>query len=71
MYEYLIDGKKVIFNNAAERSKGLAFADANNLSVEFVADNSADENLEVSTNPNEVTLENLRNGNFATDTAGL
>ena len=69
MYEYLIGGKKVIFNNPAERSKGLASADANNLSVEFVADNSADENLEVSTNPNEVTLENLQNGNFATDAA--
>ena len=69
MYEYLIDNKKVIFNSPAERSKGLALADANNLSVELISDNSAKEDLEVSTNPNEVTLENLQSGNFATDAA--
>ena len=75
MYEYLIDNKKVIFNSPAERSKGLALADANNLSVELISDNSTvsdnitGEDLEVSTNPNEVTWENLQSGNFATDAA--
>ena len=39
MYEYLIDGQSVIFANDVERSKGLANADSNNLSVEFVSDN--------------------------------
>ncbi len=35
----------------------------------IVDNNIVDEDLEVSTNPNELTLENLQNGNFAIDTA--
>tara|TARA_B110000908_G_C10267737_1_gene466237 strand:- start:32 stop:9532 length:9501 start_codon:yes stop_codon:yes gene_type:complete len=35
----------------------------------IVADDLVDEDLEVSTNPNELTLENMQNGNFATDAA--
>ena len=35
----------------------------------IVADDLVDEDLEVSTNPNELILENMQNGNFATDAA--
>ena len=67
MYKYLIDGVEVTFNSYDEKVQGLDEADANGYSVELISDDSED--LEVSTNPNEVTLENLQNGNFATDTA--
>tara|TARA_R100001377_G_scaffold45638_1_gene26174 strand:+ start:9490 stop:18504 length:9015 start_codon:yes stop_codon:yes gene_type:complete len=41
MYKYLIDGVEVVFNSYEERVIGLDEAEANNLSIEFISDDSS------------------------------
>ena len=75
MYEYLINEETVIFNSKKERIDGLNEAMAQGFSIKLISEKEPDtiledeKDLEVSTNPNEVTLENLQSGNFATDAA--
>ena len=75
MYEYLINEETVIFNSKKERIDGLNEAIAQGFSIKLISEKEPDniledeKDLEVSTNPNEVTWENLQSGNFATDAA--